>query len=161
MKRCLLIGCLLALSHVMFGYDLIQHVFPNHIATYEASYTIAHMTDGTVYTCTDKASFTSYNETIALKLQNNGVVVISPAISRLREIWIFHNNGTISLNVYTSVNGSDWTKQAVTPSYQLVKVLGLEGDYQVKIENKTGSDVYLTEVKYYTEPCHCLRVVSE
>ena len=160
MKRCLLIGCLLALSHVMFGYDLIQHVFPNHIATYDGT-TVAHMTDGTVYTCTNKASFTSYYATIALELQNNGVVVISPAISRLREIWIYHDKGTISLNVYTSVNGSDWIQQDITPISGTVKVLGLEGDYQVKIENKTGSYVYLREVKYYTEPCHCLRVVSE
>ena len=162
MKRQGLIIFLLVLSCAVYGYEPIRHTFPSSIDTYEASNTIAHMKDGTVYTCSGNARFVSYDETIALKLQQNGVVVVSPAVDRLREIYIYHNNGTKSLNVYTSINGSDWALQTTDSSVpNIVKVIGLEGDYQVKIENPNKDDVYLREVIYWIEPCHCLRVVSE
>ena len=163
MKRLNLIVCLLALSHVMFGYDLIQHVFPNHIATYDGT-TVAHMTDGATYTCNSNASLAAQfdGDPLYLKLKKNGVVVLSPAIANLREISIHHTDGNISLNVYTSTDGSEWgTPKSVSTSYGRVQVLDLEGNCQVRIENKNNSDVYITEIDYWTEPCHCLRVVSE
>ncbi|MBO4250760.1 MAG: hypothetical protein J5884_05830 [Paludibacteraceae bacterium] len=162
MKRWKLIVGLLVLSCAVFGYDKTQHVFPTNIANYAAS--TVYMTDGATYTCNSNASLAAQSDgdPFYLKLKKNGVVVLSPAIANLREISIHHTGGNISLNVYTSTDGSDWgTAESASTSAGLVRVLGLAGDYQVKIVNKSDGDVYIMQIDYWTEPCHCLRVVSE
>ena len=161
MKRWELIVGLLVLSCAVFGYDKTQHVFPTDIDSNEGS--LLYMSDGTTYNCSYKAGLAIYNEmTTLLKLQRNGIVIVSPAISSLREISIHHTGGNIPLNVYTSIDGSDWgTAESASTSAGLVRVLGLAGDYQVKIVNKSEGDVYIMQIDYWTEPCHCLRVVSE
>ena len=150
---------LLALCYAVYGYDKTANLFPTDIASVGA--TVATMTDGTVYTCGSNASLSADLGPVYVKLQNNGSVQVSPAKTGLREVWVNHTSGNISLNIYTSTDGSSWHKEAVTTQSGVVKATGINGDYLVKIENKSGSTVYITEVDYYTESCHCLRVVSE
>ena len=165
MKRNLFVLCLLALCLSAFGVESKTHRFPADVSSYTGS-TVATMTDGTVYTCSNGAMFYSDYGTIRLKCPNNGEVVMSPAISGLNEFEVHHSGGNISLNLYVSSNGSTWTQVTGSDLVQnsgYLKATNLDGDYYVKVKNVSAGNINITQMVYYysTESCNCFRVVTE
>lgn len=153
---------------MMYGveFESTIHTFstPGLFSSFESSYTIAHLNDGTDYTCSG-ALFTD-NGGICLQISKNGEVVISPAFENLDHVQILHDSGTFDLEFYVSTDGTSWTpiedvggRLSTTPSTTSKTVEGLSGNYYFKVVNTTKNAIAIRTMKYYTRPCRCLRVV--
>ena len=136
---------------------------------YEESYTICHMGDGTTYTCKSGAVFAINPSTsaVCISIPVGGVVEVSPAREGLTSFTVTHNSisGGANMKLYTSTDGDSWTE---IPEGQLdrkndhVEATNLSGNCYVKLENTAVSGtIYVRFITYYTNPCHCLKVVSE
>lgn len=167
MKKLLVIACLTAFSLTMWGeVSTTTHRFISDSGmSFNPGYTVGTMADGTVYTCYGTAKFKDQSGVgVCIELPVNQYFVVSPH-NGLKEVDFYHStSANIIMDIYISTNGSDWT-QLTTPYFdkgsRLVKGQNLSGDYYVKLVNTSGSTRYIIQATYYTEPCHCLQVVSE
>ena len=67
----------------------------------------------------------------------------------------------MSVKVAISTDGSSWTDVEVKSPSGGVKHVQLpeKGPYQVRIK-RDDANFYVTQIKYITKPCHCLKVVN-
>ena len=167
MKKLLVIACLTAFSLTMWGFENTTHDFETAYSEGQLEITnniVGTMNDGTTYTCSTGARFNYYGDYLSIELPNNKEFVVSPSRERLREIYVYHFGGNIVLNIFISSDGSTWAPITGTDfgtKSGYVKAINLNGDYYVKVVNASGSTQYIRQIIYYTEPCHCLQVVSE
>ena len=101
-----------------------------------------------------------------VKLANSGSTIETlSAVEDLTRIEILRNSTTdTSLEFYISDDGETWTKvtegiKAV--SYSMEVPMPAKGNYWIKIKRTTSSAINILSVTYYTDPCNCLRVVTE
>ena len=174
MKKLLVIACLTAFSLTMWGTDVIPTTHNFGSSTTSITYTgntVAKMdADGTVYTCSGGALFEG-NNGVCIKMPQYSEVVVSPAREGLRHFTVTHdniNNENSNVQLSISTDGSSWTvistDVARTKTSASVNSYTLNGNYFVKLKNMYDSSlkiVYIRTITYYTEPCHCLQVVSE
>jgi len=172
MKRIVFIACLLLSCLAMHGVVTTSHVFnstdpANKIVSFAGSYKQATMTDGTLYTCSEGASFASGPGGVCISLPSSGIVVVSPARQGLRSFTIRHTSNTVTMDIWVSTDGSTWTPATDLGTRNntngAIEITGLNGNYFVKFRNTTGPAFYVTEMDYQTEQepesCRCLRVV--
>ena len=126
-------------------------------------------TDLVTYTCSGgsaqfSADFSKSGGKIAIFMEGSGAqVVTSPVIDELDSIRISYLPASaLEVQVSISTDGSSWTDVEVLNPVGGVKNVKLpeNGPYMVRIKRK-GTNFYITEIKYITKPCHCLRVVND
>jgi hypothetical protein len=154
---------------MMYGVEVIRHDFndlhsKSLLTLNGPTNTIGTVNDGTIYTCNGtNASFVLAGGVICIKLPNNKNFIVSPAKAGLNEIFVYYTANNNSINIYISTDGSEWTllegNEYISKNYGYVRAMNLNGDYQVKVVNKTGGDAYIQQMNYYSTPCRCLRVV--
>ena len=169
----MLVLCLLALHALTGRAEVISitHEFaqmrkePVTLTWPNSNYKIG-VTPLVTYTCLGNATFASNKGVISISLPNSGdYVTTSPAIEYLKRIQITRTPElTDNLKFYYSSDGSTWTQ--IAPEnvnvlrYYVEATLPVRGDYYLKIES-TKNSVFISQIKYYTEPCNCFEYVSE
>lgn len=126
-------------------------------------------TDGITYTCGGDATFAVVNYQTGIKLYYYGDnVIVAPAIEGLFEVSIGYDimdSGTFNpydIEVYISPDGVSWGSSISagrTHASGLVTVTIPRGNYQLKIRNKGGRDIFITNMIYFYEHCNCFRYV--
>lgn len=122
-------------------------------------------TDGMVYTCSGgAAAFDAYTLTpypICIKLKNSGAKATTTRVADLDSLDI-QRYPVEDFKVEYSADSISWTtvefSRAVGNAVEVK--LPAKGDYYIRFSRKSN-DVYLSQIKFITKPCHCLRVVSE
>lgn len=166
-----IIACLILLSPALSRAEEYVHNFQD---MYNSTLTVSDdyktgTTDLVTYTCSGgSAKFyadpSKSSRQIAIFMEGSGAqVVTSPVIDALDSIRISYlpTNVTRSVLVSISTDGSSWTDvEVITPVNGVKNVkLPAKGPYLVRIK-RDNADFYITEIKYITKPCHCLRVVN-
>ena len=101
------------------------------------------------------------------KLTGNGSTMETlSAVEDLTKISIIRNSTSdTALEFYiSSDDGAHWTQvtegiKAV--SYSMEVPMPAKGNYRIKVKRTTSSAINILSVTYYTNPCNCLRVVTE
>ena len=126
-------------------------------------------TDLVTYTCSGGsaqflADISKSGGNIAIFMEGSGAqVVTSPVIDELDSLRISYlPDLSRTVQVSISTDGSSWTDVDVLSPVSGVKQVKLpaKGPYQVRIK-RYDKDFYITEIKYITKACHCLRVVND
>ena len=163
---------MIALSPLLLRAETIVHNFQDMSAASQISFTgnTVGTTDLVTYTCSGgTARFFSNSDSgnkmaVFMTGNNNAKVVITPAISDLDSLRISYRpleDRTILVAI-SSDGGSTWTNVSVDTPINGVRQVKLPttGDYCVRIK-RSGDDFCITEIKYITAPCNCLKVVDE
>lgn len=174
MKKLLsTILCLLVLSPALTRAETITHDFHEMSRLSQLTFSSANKvgeTDLVTYTCSGTgATFGVTNSKICIQLpQNGGQVITSPAIENLTRVKISHYPASKceNLKVYISTDGSSWGSALSGDAIEYgnsgtIFVTVPKGNYYLKFANTTSTAVSIIQVEYTTEPCVCLKVVSE
>ena len=165
--------CMIALSPLLLRAETIVHNFQNLVNASQISFSGSNKigtTDLVTYTCSGGTAQFTANSTSGSKIaafltnNNNAQMVITPAISDLDSLRISYRpleDRTILVAI-SDDGGSSWTNVSVDAPINGVRQVKLpaKGDYCVRIK-RSGDDFCITEIKYITAPCHCLKVVEE
>ena len=105
------------------------------------------------------------SETV-FKLTGNGSTMETlSAVEDLTKIEILFSTVDASLEFYVSSDdGAHWTQ--VTEGIKTVVTskevpMPAKGNYRIKVKRTTATAINIKAVVYYTDPCNCLRVVTE
>ena len=100
------------------------------------------------------------------KLAGNGSTMETlSAVEDLTKIEIIFSSVDAYLEFYVSSDdGAHWTQ--VTEGIKTVLTskevpMPAKGNYRIKVKRTTSSAINIQAVIYYTDPCNCLRVVTE
>lgn len=111
--------------------------------------------------------FAYESSTYVFQLPSNGSTMETlSAVEDLTRIEILRNSTTdTSLEFYiSSDDGAHWTQVTegiTTISYSMEVPMPAKGNYRIKVKRTTSSAINILSVTYYTNPCNCLRVVTE
>lgn len=167
-----IIVCLILLSPALSRAEEYVHNFQSMTSASEIAYSNSNKTGTTdlvTYTCSGgSAVFSADNSKsggkIAVFMEGSGAqVVTSPVIDELDSLRISYlPDLSRTVQVSISTDGSSWTDVEVLSPVSGVKQVKLpaKGPYQVRIK-RYDKDFYITEIKYITKACHCLRVVND
>lgn len=105
------------------------------------------------------------SETV-FKLTGNGSTMETlSAVEDLTKIEILFSTVDASLEFYiSSDDGAHWTQVTegiTTISYSKEVPMPAKGNYRIKVKRTTATAINIKAVVYYTDPCNCLRVVTE
>lgn len=112
-------------------------------------------------------TFANASGTIVFQLPSNGSTMETlSAVEDLTRIEILRNSTTdTSLKFYiSSDDGENWTEvsEGIIPRGNSMEVpMPAKGNYRIKVKRTTGLAINILSVTYYTNPCNCLRVVTE
>jgi hypothetical protein len=129
-----------------------------------SNYTIGY-TDLVTYTGSGGGKFGADAAVrICIELPKGGVMQLSPAVEDLTRLQLLHTAGVslTGVKVYISSDNTSWTDISASTdyhSYDIDAEMPTKGNYFIKVENTGSTTVQFQTFKYYTEPCHCLRVV--
>ena len=165
-----IIVCLILLSPALSRAEEYVHTFQD---MYGSTLTVSKdnktgTTDVVTYTCSGGsakfyADASNSNRQIAIFMEGSGAqVVTSPVIDALDSIHITYLPAAYrSVLVSISTDGLSWTDVEVKSPSGGVKHVQLpeKGPYQVRIK-RDNANFYVTQIKYITKPCHCLKVVN-
>lgn len=166
-----IIACLILLSPALSRAEEYVHNFQSLTTTSEIAYSNSNKTGTTylvTYTCSGGTAQFSVDKSksgnnIAIFMEGSGAqVVTSPAIDELDSIRISYLPASnLTVQVAISMDGSSWTDVDVLSPIGGVKNVKLpaKGSYKVRIKH-FDTNFYITEIKYITKPCHCLKVVN-
>lgn len=166
-----IIACLILLSPALSRAEEYVHNFQSMTTASEIAYSNSNKTGTTdlvTYTCSGGsakfyADASKSRSQIAIFLEDAGAqVVTSPVIDALDSIHITYlPAAAMSVKVAISTDGSSWTDVDVINTASGVKNVKLpsSGPYQVRIK-RDNANFYVTQIKYITKPCHCLKVVN-
>ena len=174
MKRYWLLAIMSAICLSAGADESVEHFFPSHggsrLIWIGSDYTVGYYGD-TLYTCTGDATFAYVAEAggICIQVPENGTVTVSPAMVRLREVYIKHYPNSVTMEVYKSSDNLTWTQITgegnIDPTSGTMRVLSLGGNtYYLKVVNKAKSNMYIKGFTYYTDPapdpssCNCFPV---
>ncbi len=111
--------------------------------------------------------FAYESSTYVFQLPSNGSTMETlSAVEDLTKIEILRNSTTdTSLEFYiSSDDGAHWTQVTegiTTISYSMEVPMPAKGNYRIKVKRTTATAINIKAVVYYTDPCNCLRVVTE
>lgn len=172
MKKLLsTILCLLVLSPALSRAETITHEFASGFTFTNSNKTATK--DGFAYSCgSSTASFwldLIYGSVIALNMPDgSSSATTSTAIENLTRVMISHYPASKceNLKVYISTDGSSWGSALSGDAIEYgnsgtIFVTVPKGNYYLKFANTTSTAVSIIQVEYTTEPCVCLKVVSE
>lgn len=173
----LLITCLTTLSSAICRAEsvAITHEFDAMIKGTTltwgtpSNYTIGY-TDLVTYTGSGGGTFGLHGGSIfCINLPGkNSTMQIAPAVEDLTRLYVVHMYGSAPtfLKFYVSTDNETWTDVSSTATYRVGNIdvpMPEKGNYYIKIVNEGTSSpaqpINMTKFVYYTEPCHCLRVV--
>jgi hypothetical protein len=88
---------------------------------------------------------------------------LSPAVADIVRLQLMKSSGGLlkNIEIYISTDNSTWTNVSSYAEYHTSDIdleFPEKGNYYIKVVN-TGAKIWFNAFKYYTEPCHCLRVV--
>lgn len=159
------------LADVEYVHNFHNMLASSKIAFYNGNKT--GKTDTLVYTCFDGSASFSYNartsSRVCLFLAGKDAIATTSMVADLDSLNIFYyypaSADTPEKRVFyvqTSTDSISWTLRTVVQRTAGVSTVQLpsKGDYYVRFLRK-DYDIYLSQIKYITKPCHCLRVVSE
>lgn len=111
-------------------------------------------------------TFAVVSSKTVFKLTGNGSTMETlSAVEDLTKIEIMFSSVDAYLEFYiSSDDGAHWTQ--VTEGIKTVLTskevpMPAKGNYRIKIKRTTDSAINIQAVIYYTDPCNCLRVVTE
>ncbi len=172
MKKLLsTILCLLVLSPALSRAETITHEFRTGFTFSNSNKTATK--DGFSYSCgSSTASFwldLIYGSVISLNMPDgSSAATTSTAIENLTRVMISHYPASKceNLKVYISTDGSSWGSALSGDAIEYgnggtIFVTVPKGNYYLKFANTTSTAVSVIQVEYTTEPCVCLKVVSE
>lgn len=171
MKKLLsTILCLLVLSPALSRAETITHEFASGFTFTNSNKTATK--DGFAYSCSSTASFwldLIYGSVISLNMPDgSSAATTSTAIENLTRVMISHYPASKceNLKVYISTDGSSWGSALSGDAIEYgnsgtIFVTVPKGNYYLKFANTTSTAVSIIQVEYTTEPCVCLKVVSE
>ena len=111
--------------------------------------------------------FAYESSTYVFQLPSNGSTMETlSAVEDLTkfEILCASSNDTDLEFYISSDDGAHWTQVTEgikTISYSTEVPMPAKGNYRIKIKRTTSSAINIQAVIYYTDPCNCLRVVTE
>ena len=166
----LLITCLTTLSSAICRAEsvAITHEFDAMKGTTltwgtPSNYTIGY-TDLVTYTGSGGGKFGADAAVrICIELPEGGVMQLSPAVADIVRLQLMKSSGGLlkNIEIYISTDNSTWTNVSSYAEYHTSDIdleFPEKGNYYIKVVN-TGAKIWFNAFKYYTEPCHCLRVV--
>ncbi len=174
MKKLLsTILCLLVLSPALSRAETITHEFASGFTFTNSNKTATK--DGFAYSCSSTAVFgqdlinPAGTKVIALNMPDgSSAATTSTAIENLTRVMISHYPASKceNLKVYISTDGSSWGSALSGDAIEygnsgIIYAFLPKGNYYLKFANSSSADVSIIQVEYTTEPCVCLKVVSE
>ena len=175
MKKLLsTILCLLVLSPALSRAETITHEFRTGFTFSNSNKTATK--DGFSYSCGSSTAVFGLDlinpagtKVIALNMPDgSSEATTSTAIENLTRVMISHYPASRceNLKVYTSTDGSSWGSALSGDAIEYgnggtIFVTVPKGNYYLKFANTTSTAVSIIQVEYTTEPCVCLKVVSE
>lgn len=170
---CLLVICAAYCRAELTGHTHDFHemrgVSPTLLWTKSPDYTYGAATIPPVlaYQGANGGTFANASGTIVFQLPSNGSTMETlSAVEDLTKIEILCVSSVDAyLEFYiSSDDGAHWTQVTegiTTISYSTKVPMPAKGNYRIKIKRTTNSPINILSVTYYTDPCNCLRVVTE
>lgn len=175
MKKLLsIILCLLVLSPALTRAETITHEFASGFTFSNSNKTATK--DGFSYSCGSSTAVFGQDlinpagkKVIALNMPDGSSgATTSTAIENLTRVMISHYPASRceNLKVYISTDGSSWGSALSGDAIEYgnsgtIYAFLPKGNYYLKFANTTSTAVSIIQVEYTTEPCVCLKVVSE
>lgn len=169
---CLLVICAAYCRAELTGYTHDFHemrgVSPTLLWSKSPDYTYGAATIPPVlaYQGANGGTFAVVSSETVFKLTGNGSTMETlSAVEDLTKIEILFSTVDASLEFYiSSDDGAHWTQVTegiTTISYSTEVPMPAKGNYRIKVKRTTSSAINIKAVIYYTDPCNCLRVVTE
>lgn len=169
---CLLVICAAYCRAELTGHTHDFHemrgVSPTLLWSKSPDYTYGAATIPPVlaYQGADGGTFAFESSLYVFKLTGNGSTMETlSAVEDLTKIEILFSTVDASLEFYiSSDDGAHWTQVTegiTTISYSMEVPMPAKGNYRIKIKRTSKDPINILSVTYYTDPCNCLRVVTE
>ena len=170
---CLLVICAAYCRAELTGYTHDFHemrgVSPTLLWSKSPDYTYGAATIPPVlaYQGADGGTFAYESSLYVFKLTGNGSTMETlSAVEDLTKIEILCVSSVDAyLEFYiSSDDGAHWTQvtEGITAvSYSMEVPMPAKGNYRIKVKRTTATAINIKAVVYYTDPCNCLRVVTE
>ena len=169
---CLLVICAAYCRAELTGhthdFNEMRGVSPTLLWSKSPDYTYGAATIPPVlaYQGANGGTFDYESSLYVFKLAGNGSTMETlSAVEDLTKIEIIFSSVDAYLEFYVSSDdGAHWTQ--VTEGIKTVLTskevpMPAKGNYRIKIERTKSSAINIQAVIYYTDPCNCLRVVTE
>lgn len=132
-----------------------------------ATYGAASIPPVLAYQGAGGGAFAVESSLYVFKLAGNGSTMETlSAVEDLTRIEILRNStADTSLEFYiSSDDGAHWTQVTegiISWGNSMEVPMPAKGNYRIKVKRTTSSAINILSVTYYTNPCNCLRVVTE
>lgn len=168
------LACLLVICAAYCRAELTGHTHDFHemlkgtptLTFTGTTYGAASIPPVLAYQGADGGTFAVVSSKTVFKLTSNGSTMETlSAVEDLTRIEIIFSSVDAYLEFYVSSDdGAHWTQVTegiTTISYSMEVPMPAKGNYRIKIKRTSKDPINILSVTYYTDPCNCLRVVTE